>query len=57
MKTLEQRYADAIKAIGGTFGLLALPDQVKQALSTPVDLATKVKMLEAVAAAKINNPV
>ena len=52
MKTLEQRYADAIKAIGGTFGLLALPDQVKQALSTPVDLATKVKMLEAVAAAK-----
>ena len=52
MKSLEQRYADAIRAIGGTFGLLALPEQIRQALSARVDLETKVRMLEAVAAAK-----
>lgn len=52
MKSLEQRYADAIRSIGGTFGLLALPDQVKQALAANVDLETKVKMLELVASAK-----
>ena len=52
MKTLEQRYSEAIDAIGGTFALLALPDPVKKALALKVDLETKVKMLEAVAAAK-----
>ena len=52
MKSLEQRYADAIRAIGGTFALLALPDPVKEALTLKVDLETKVLMLEAVAAAK-----
>ena len=49
MNTLEKRYADAIKAIGGTFGLLALPDQVKEALNARVSLETKVKMLELIA--------
>lgn len=52
MKTLEQRYGEAIDRIGGTFALLALPELVKQALSATVDLETKVKMLEMVASAK-----
>lgn len=49
MKALEKRYADAIEALGGTFGLLALPDQVKEALNARVSLETKVKMLELIA--------
>lgn len=49
--TLEQRYSKAIKAIGGTAGLLNLPDQVKEVLRNTSDLETKVKMLELIAKA------
>jgi hypothetical protein len=52
MKNLETRYSEAIAKIGGTFGLLALPEDVKAVLMGNYDLATKVKMLEYVAAAK-----
>lgn len=53
MKNLETRYAEAIKKIGGTFGLLNLPDNVKNVLMLKnIDLGTKVKMLEAIAEAK-----
>ena len=49
MKNMEQRYAEAIKRIGGTFGLLALPEEVKKVLMGYYDLETKTKMLEMVA--------
>lgn len=49
MPTLEQRYAAALARIGGTAALLALPAEVKRALSARVDLETKVRMLELVA--------
>lgn len=49
MKSIEQRYSDAIKACGGTFGLLSLPQSVKDILSTNVDIKTKTEMLELVA--------
>lgn len=49
--TLEQRYSKAIKAIGGTAGLLNLPEQVKEVLRTTKDLNVKVEMLELVAKA------
>lgn len=52
MKNLETRYAEAIAKIGGTFALLNLPEDVKAVLMGNYDLATKVKMLELVAAAK-----
>lgn len=48
---LLRRYTAALDAIGGTAALLALPEPVKAVLSRPVDLATKVRMLEHVAAA------
>lgn len=51
MKTLEMRYAAAIKKIGGTFALLALPEDVKLVLMGNYDLETKTKMLEKVAEA------
>ena len=49
MKSIEQRYSDAIKACGGAAGLLALPQSVKDILSNNVDIETKTKMLELVA--------
>jgi len=52
MKNLETRYSEAIAKIGGTFALLNLPEDVKAILMGNYDLATKVKMLEFVAAAK-----
>ena len=51
MKTLEQRYSEALKKIGGASGLLNLPDDVKAVLKGNYDLETKTKMLEAVAEA------
>lgn len=48
---LEKRYSEAIRKIGGTFGLLALPEKVREVLSGNYDLETKVKMLEMVAEA------
>jgi hypothetical protein len=51
MKTLEQRHTEAINKIGGTAGLLNLPEQVKEILKGKYDLETKTKMLEAVAEA------
>jgi hypothetical protein len=51
MKTLEQRYNEAINKIGGTAGLLNLPEQVKDVLKGNYDLETKTKMLEAIAEA------
>lgn len=53
MNTME-RYSAAIKRIGGTAGLLRLPEEVKKILQTYVDLETKVKMLEMVADALEN---
>lgn len=44
--TLEQRWSEAIKRIGGAAGLLALPEQVQEVLKNTNDLETKVKMLE-----------
>ena len=46
MNTLLNRYHIAIEKIGGTFALMALPEQVKTALMNCNDLETKVKMLE-----------
>ena len=47
--TLEDRYQDAIKRIGGTLGLLSLPQQVQDILKRTTDLETKVEMLELIA--------
>lgn len=52
MKTMEQRYSEAIKKIGGTFALLNLPEEIKEVLMGNYDLATKTKMLEMIAEAK-----
>ena len=52
MKNMEQRYSEAINKIGGTFGLLALPEEVKKVLMGNYELETKTKMLEMVAEAK-----
>lgn len=52
MKTLEQRYHDAINALGGALGILKLPEEVRTALQSYVTLETKVKMLELVVEAK-----
>lgn len=49
MKTIEQRYSEAIKNCGGAAGLLALPQAVKDILSVNVDMETKTAMLELVA--------
>lgn len=49
MKDMETRYSEAIRKIGGTFALLALPDDVKKILMGNYDLGTKTKMLEKVA--------
>ena len=49
--TLEQRYNKALKAIGGTIGLLNLPEQVKEVLRNTKDFETKVKILELIAKA------
>ena len=49
MKNLEKRYAEAIKAIGGTIALLNLPSQVKEVLANTNSLEYKVKMLELIA--------
>lgn len=48
--TLEQRWNRAIKQIGGAAGILALPEQVRDALKSTTDLETKVKMLELIVA-------
>ena len=50
MKSTEQRYSNAISACGGAAGLLSLPQSVKDILSANVDIETKIKMLEMVAA-------
>ena len=47
--TLDQRYHDAIRRIGGTAGLLSLPDPVKDILKNAKDLEIKVKMMEMIA--------
>lgn len=47
--TLEQRWSEALKKIGGAAGLLALPKQIQDALKSTTDLETKVKMLELIA--------
>lgn len=47
--TLEQRYTNAIKKIGGTLAILTLPEQVREVLKTNASLEIKVKMLELVA--------
>lgn len=52
MKTLEERYSEAIMAIGGTSALLTLPEGVKKILKSVTDLETKVKILEEIAKAK-----
>ena len=52
MKTLEKRYSEAIKKIGGTSALLTLPEGVKKILKSVTDLETKVKILEKIAKAK-----
>lgn len=44
--TVEQRYKNAVKALGGPLGLLNLPEQVKAVLKNTTDLETKTKMLE-----------
>lgn len=49
MKSIEQRYSDAIKACGGAAGLLDLPKSVRDILSVNVDIKTKTEMLELVA--------
>lgn len=48
MKTLEQRYSDAIKKIGYD-QLLKLPNEVKELLQNNCNFETKVKMLELIA--------
>lgn len=50
MKSIEQRYSDAISACGGAAGLLSLPQSVKDILSANVDIKVKTEMLELVAA-------
>ncbi len=50
--TLEQRYQDAIKRIGGAPELLKLPQQVQDILKNTKDLETKVEMLELIAKVK-----
>lgn len=52
MKSLEQRYSEAVERIGGALGLLDLPEEVQKVLRGYYDLETKVKMLEKVASAK-----
>lgn len=49
MKTLEKRYSEAIKKIGGPAKLLNLPKQVKETLKNTKELRTKVEMLELIA--------
>ena len=49
MKTLEKRYSEAIKKIGGPAEMLNLPKQVKEILQNTQDLKTKVEMLELIA--------
>ena len=49
MKTLEQRYHEAINRIGGAAGLLALPHPVQEILKACNDLESKVKMFELIA--------
>lgn len=51
MTTLEKRYQVAIDKIGGTAGLLNLPNQIKEVLKNTRDLETKVKLLEEIAKA------
>lgn len=47
--TLEQRYSNAIRQIGGAAAILSLPKQVQDVLKSTNDLETKVKMLELIA--------
>lgn len=49
MKNTEQRYAEAIKRIGGAAALLSLPEEIKSILMGYYDLETKTKMLEKIA--------
>lgn len=48
--TLEERYAEAIRKLGGASGLLALPDPIKAILKDTTDLERKVWVFEWVAA-------
>lgn len=50
--TLEERYQDAIKRIGGALAILELPQQVQDILKRTTDLETKVEMLELIAKVK-----
>lgn len=47
--TTEERYAEAIRKLGGASGLLALPDSVKMILAGITDLEGKTFILEFVA--------
>ncbi len=51
MKSLDQRYSEAIKKIGGAPGLQSLPKQIKEVLKGKYDLKTKTEMLEMIAEA------
>lgn len=44
--TLVERWAKAIREIGGAPVLLSLPEEVKNVLKNTTDLAVKVEMLE-----------
>lgn len=47
--TQEQRYAQAIKTIGGPAALLNLPEEVKKVLRETTDPEIKTQMLELIA--------
>lgn len=47
--TTEERYAEAIRKLGGASGLMALPDSVKMTLAGITDLEVKTITLEVVA--------
>lgn len=44
--TLEQRYKNAVKALGGPLGLLNFPEKVNEVLKNTTNLEVKTKMLE-----------
>ncbi len=53
-KDLVTRWHEAIEKIGGALAILALPDEVKDILSSCNDLGIKVQMLEHIAENKKN---
>lgn len=49
--TLEERYSDALRRIGGAPALLSLPNYMKTLLINCSDFESKVKMFELIAGA------